>query len=377
MDLLTRDDIEQLARAGGGVHVSLFMPTHRSGRETEGDPIRWKNLVSGVGDALAEDGMSRADIEALLEPAMDLHADALAWQHSSDGLAAFVQQGSMQVYRLPVTLPELATVGESFVVGPLLPLLRDDQFFVLALSQRRIRLLAAGRQRADEVDLPGVPTSFEAVFAPDEGRSDTVSKPVASRRGRTGAHYSGMGLDGTERKEEVSAYLHEVANGVYDVVGAQRRPMVLAGLPEVVATYREANRYHEVLDAAVETNPDDLSDEDLHRRAWEIISERLEREDAEAIDRLESTRANGRGTTDLEEAVRAAQEGRVDTLLLSRAGWWGGAGGPETVVRLGGGEVDPSELLDAAAVATLSTSGAIRVVEQLPGDAEVGAILRY
>jgi hypothetical protein len=377
MDLLTRDDIEQLASAGGGVHISLFMPTHRTGRETEGDPIRWKNLVSGVADALAEDGMNRTDIDELLAPATDLHADAFAWQHMSDGLAAFLQKGSMQVYRLPITLPELATVGESFVVGPALPLLRDDLYFVLALSQRRVRLLAGGRQRVEEVELPGVPTSFDAVFAPDEGRSDTVSKPVSSRRGRAGAHYSGMGLDGTERKEEVAAYLHEVANGVYDQVGRHRRPMILAGLPEVVAAYREANHYSDVLDAAVETNPDDLSDEELHQRAWEIVRARLEQEDTRAIDRLEETRANGRGTTDLDDVVKAAQEGRVDTLLLTRTGWWGGDGGAEAVVRLGGGEVDPSELLDAAAAATLTTSGAIRVVEQLPDEAQAGAILRY
>jgi hypothetical protein len=78
MDLLTKSDLERLSsRDHGGEHVSLFMPTHRFGSAIDADRIRWKNLVSGVENVLAERGMRRPDIQELLAP---------AWAHEQNQL---------------------------------------------------------------------------------------------------------------------------------------------------------------------------------------------------------------------------------------------------------------------------------------------------
>ena len=127
MDLFATADLEALAAPGEtGTHVSLFMPTHRSGSELEADPLRWKNLVRGVTSVLAARGERKPDIDALLAPAWELHADSSAWEHMSDGLAVFLRPGWTRVYRVPVDVPEIAGVGDHFVVGPLLRALRTD-----------------------------------------------------------------------------------------------------------------------------------------------------------------------------------------------------------------------------------------------------------
>ena len=36
MDLITRTELEQLAASASGLHISLYLPTHRAGRETGG-----------------------------------------------------------------------------------------------------------------------------------------------------------------------------------------------------------------------------------------------------------------------------------------------------------------------------------------------------
>lgn len=114
MDLLNRTDIQTLAASGGdGMHVSLFIPTHRYGGEVQGDQLQWKNLVSAV-DALLTDEMRRSELDALLAPARELQNDSMAWQHMSDGLAMFLSPQGHHTYRIPASLPLLATAG-----GPL------------------------------------------------------------------------------------------------------------------------------------------------------------------------------------------------------------------------------------------------------------------
>lgn len=161
MDLLTRAELDSLAQPGpDGPHVSLFMPTHRFGSGIETDKLRWKNLVTGVEDLLMQQ-MRRSDVEALLAPARDPQDNAMAWQYMSDGLAMFLRPDGQRTFRVPAPMPELATVGNRTVMGPMLRLFTgDERFLLLALSQRGPRrtgsVLRARRRRP----------------APQEGRGD-------------------------------------------------------------------------------------------------------------------------------------------------------------------------------------------------------------
>src|SRR5207245_40513 len=91
------------------------------------------------------------------------------WLNVSKGLAAFLSPEKLRTYRLPITVDEQAVVGDHFHVTPLLPLLTNDgRFYVLAISQKNVRLLQGTRQTIQEVDLPGVPTSFDEAVAYDD-----------------------------------------------------------------------------------------------------------------------------------------------------------------------------------------------------------------
>ena len=73
------------------------------------------------------------------------------------------------------TTPDVAVVGDRFVVGPLLPIVTgDSHFLVLTLSQRCVRLLEGGRQRVEVADEQAVERSRDdvdrvVVVAPHEG----------------------------------------------------------------------------------------------------------------------------------------------------------------------------------------------------------------
>lgn len=383
MDLVTRADIDVLAEPGGGdTQISLFMPTHRFGRGIEADRLGWKNLVDGVEAALVE-RLRRPDLEALLAPARELQEDGMAWQHMSDGLAMFLRPGWERTFRVPAPMPALATVGDHLVLGPMLRLLSgDEHFLLLALSQREIRLMEGSRNTVEAVHLGDVPTSLTEAVEPQEARSDAMARPAASA-GRGGpAVFFGHGAgDDHHKNAEVVRFLRLVSTGMHDVLTTQTSPMVLAGLEHLVSTYRDVNRYPYLVEDAVDRNPDQLTPEELHELAWPLIEQRLRAERSRVIDRFHELHGTGRVSADLQTIGRAAAEGRVDTLFVQADPWCWERVDDATlpIVELG---VDTRyaecEQVDAAAVATLNTSGHVYATsESVVTDSEVAAIFRY
>ena len=166
MDLVTSSDLDLLAqRAQPQTHVSLFIPTHAFGAGVQTDPIRWKNLVTKTESVLTGRGLRAPDIADLLGPAWALYKNDRAWQYMSDGLAMFLRPGWHRMFRVPTNVPQVATIGDRFVIGPLLRIVTSDShFLVLTLSQRRVRLLEGSPQRVEELELSDSTVSGSGCF---------------------------------------------------------------------------------------------------------------------------------------------------------------------------------------------------------------------
>lgn len=383
MDLLTRADLDLLARTEDpGPYLSLFLPTHRLGSEDRTDRPRWKNLLTSVESALAEQGAGRAEVEHLLSPAWALYDDTIAWQYLSDGLAMFLRRGWQRSYRVPVEVPELAAVGDRFVAGPLVRVVsRDSHFLLLAVSQRDVRLLEGSMQRVEEVELPDVPTDLRDIIEEPQPRSDAMARPLAGGRGGRAVFYGYGAATGDFRKDEVQEFLRRVDDGLSDHLAGQDLPMVLVGLTENLAAYRSVSSYPHILDEEVRTNPDGLPAEKLHEAAWPLIERVLDIERARALERLAELLGTGRATVDPDQVAVAADEGRVDTLFVSTEPWcWEQAATGGAVVRLG---ADPAfarcELLDRAITATLTQGGQVHAVPaaEVTAGSGVAAVLRF
>ncbi len=379
MDLLTREGVEAIANPETrGTHVSFFMPTHRVGSGIEADMLRWKNLVNSV-EAVLLERMRRPEAEDLLAPARRLLADVMEWQHMSDGLAMYLNAAGHRSYRVAAPMSPLATVGDRPVLGHLVRLLSgDEHFFVLALSQQRIRLLDGSRNVVEEVMLADIPTSLEDVTHPNDARSDTMAVPLTGRGGR--AVFYGHG--GTDLKQdELVRFLRSVSSGLEDVLRDQTSPMVLVGLENLLVTYRDLNSYPHLMDESVDHNADDLSNEELHRLAWPLVEKRLQDQRAEVFERFQALHGTGRVSSNLATVVKAAAEGRVETLFVRADPWaWDRATDDiHPVVQLGTDErYADAELTDMAAVATLNNGGQVYATAQtVVPDREVAAIFRY
>ena len=72
MDILNPTALKSLIAQQGKWCVSLYMPTHRAGREQQQDPIRLKNLLAQAETKLLANGLRRPEIQKLMQPAEEL-----------------------------------------------------------------------------------------------------------------------------------------------------------------------------------------------------------------------------------------------------------------------------------------------------------------
>ncbi|WP_176404643.1 hypothetical protein [Actinomadura sp. BRA 177] len=388
MDLVTRADLVELTqREPKDAHVSLFIPTDRSSTpmSVQADRIAWRNLLTGTESVLSQQGMRAPDIAELLAPAWDLHKDEVAWRYMSDGLALFLRPGWHRSFRVPVGLPEVGAVGDRFIIGPLLRIIASDRhFLLLALSQQQIRVLDASMQRVDELELRDVPTSLREVIEPPEARSDTMARLTsggAGGPGRRAVFYGHAAAEKHHQKEEARQFLLRVNEGLREYLGDQDLPMVPMGLDYLVAMYREVNTYPHLTEESVLHNPDRLSPEELHAAAWPVIESIADRQAGEALDRFADLHGTGYASADPGKIEQAAEQGRVDTLLLGDQAWcWEGLPSTVPVVRLGaGGPTARCEQLDRTAGDTLARGGRLFVstAPEILDGSDAVAIFRY
>ena len=384
MDLFNRDHLGQLLQTRGGICLSFYLSTHRAGKEVLQAPIRLKNLLKTAETDLANWIPRGAETQRLLQPVLDLVDDRNFWRFQSDGLAAFLSERGVITYRLPMAFADRVVVSDHFYVKPLLPLLSEDgRFYLLALSQKAVRLFLATRDVIESVLLEGVPTSLKEALKYDDMELQQLYRPTAGRSSAASGAYYGTSIGVEESKSEVRRFLKQVDTGVRAIMQGEQRPLLLAGVEPLVALYRES-AYPHVMEPFLSGNPDDQSEQELHRRAWAIMAPHFLAGQHQAAAQFESMAGTGRASADLSEVLRAAEEGRVDRLFVAReADQWGrfdAATGKLTVHPAQ--EPGDEALLDRAAAQTLLHQGTVYAVAgvEIPkgaGGSAVAAIYRF
>lgn len=376
MDVLSRDDLELLVRQPRAPCVSLYMPTHRSGPETQQDPIRLKNLMRRAEERLVGTGIRQPDASEVLRPARKLIEEEAFWRHQSEGLALFLRAGWSQWYRLPLRFEETVVVSDRFHVSPLLPLLTGDgHFFVLALSENEARLLAGTRFNVHVVNVPGLPAGVKDALRYDDPQRELGSH--AAERGGPGARVvlHGQGIGAEIQKERLGRYLQAVDRAVRRSLREQQAPLVLAGVGYVRAMYRDINTYPRLLEAGIAGSPDRTSGEELHARAWALVAPLFARDRDGAAAAYREALGTGRASASLEDVLTAAEAGRIDVLFVptgARAS--AGVSSADEGQELGGG--DP---IEQAVVGTILNAGTVYAVlyHEMPNRAPVAALFRY
>jgi hypothetical protein len=387
MHSLSRDELGTLLEERPGWHVSMFMPMIQRGAGTQQNPIRCKTLLRQAEEQLLANGLRPQEAQDLLKPVQQLVTNHVFWQRQSHGLAFFLAPQTFRTYPLPLPLEELVIVAPRFHIKPLLPLLSGDgHFFVLALSQKAVRVLQGTRYSISEVELPGVPQGVSAAL-----RYDDVEKKGHHYPGSQGRHAGGVsplaghgvGIEDAthEPHDPILRYFQQVDAGLRECLRGEHAPLVVAGVEYLLPIYHRANTYPYLLAQGVTGNPDGLRPEVLQERAWAIVQPHFQRAQDEAVAQYRHLAGTGRATGDISAVVTAAYDGRIDRLFVAvGVHQWGIFHEESRTVEVHQEAVaGDEELLDVAARYTLLGRGTIYTVtaEQLPDRSPAAAILRY
>jgi hypothetical protein len=371
-----------------GPIVTISLPIETEERDIRQPLDRLKDLLRAAGDQMEQRGLDKRDREAVLDTAREAVQSLDLRTHRDPGLVLVAARGFSRVLPLPQAVPESVTVGRQINLKPLLPVLRDRPFHLLAVSAGRVRLLECHEFGFRDVTPPELHIS-ETDVIDESDYQPTVQTGPTGRPGTAKRSQGGMVQSQTYeapdevRKAELIEYLRRVADRVEAALAAQSLPVVIAAEPEIAGHLRKLLHLRRKLDQALIVNPFGIDERELVERARPLVPSPERQALADALDRINARlgTADPKVTLRLEEIIGAAQDGRVDTVVVSESESVWGRFDSETRVLTAHGTptAGDEELLNAVVVATLEKGGQVLCAarDELPRQALAAAILRY
>jgi len=289
-----------------------------------------------------------------------------------------------EVMYTPEDLPAQTTVSDRFPLRALLPVFHDaHEFYLLALSQRRTRLLHCTGTSLEEVSFPpGTPTSL--------GESRNTEKPDHMLDNRSAAGpsvgsmkgvMSGTSTDADEKPEYLANFFGEIDRAVHAIAKDSQLPLVLVGVESELAIYRIANTYPHLAETGVLGSPDGLKGGEMHARGLRALSTYVSPVVKKQLNEFDKLIGAGHASVHAQEIVRAAHEGRVSRLYVqSGAEYLGSFDEARGKIshHAGNGE-ERHDLIDDATIQTILHGGQVMLLtgQHMPNGVPVCAVFRY
>ena len=361
--MLTHDNLKRLAAVSGPC-LTIFQPLRDSWSQVTKPDTRIMAALQEAGRLLAEKGYTPEEREEMLRPLNKLAANT-DWSGRTGSILMFRAPGFTLTAFWPDELAPRVHFTDEFLVLPLLGgLLRVRDFWLLALSIKKVRLYRGSSDALTEVPLPA---GVAASLAEDE----EFDQPDHSLRGRSAAGPSIGGMKGVQfttaaAHEGEPTYLHDffrsIDHGIHSVLAGDPHPLILAGVRRELAIYRSVNTWFPLIPGEIAGNTEAAVPDFLRKEAAALLSA-YSLKDAETI-RHDMDAAAGRGllVEDPAAAMQAAGSGQVAELILATAA--PGFAKRETVINW-------------AVLATVRNGGKIFLLDAAEPSGGLAAILRY
>jgi hypothetical protein len=303
IDLPTRAEILHLSGVRAAPAVTIYVATTPLTEAAQGDRIELKNLAKeAVAQLQAADTDKRSiwPIEAALA---EIEGDDEFWAHQANSLAIFVTPDSLRTFRLPSRLESSVHVSDRFHIKPLLRAVTFGQdAYVLAIGKGAVRLMEVS------ADLP--PHSVSVPRLPKD-MSDAINR--RSHQERRGPGESG---EATSEHALLTRYARTVDEALRPVLSGHERPLIVAAAEPLSSIYRSVSSYAHTAGESLGGSADHTPDHELATEARGVLDRLNSARIAEFADLFAQRENQGRTTTDIAHAARAATFGAIDTLIV-------------------------------------------------------------
>jgi hypothetical protein len=354
----TLKDLKALLSSRGPC-LSMYMLL-TAPRENE---VRWRDAIRNL-EGRTENVTHRELIRSIANWSSVAREEPVA----TGAIAVLRSRDVFAMAVLAEKVSDRAVLGPHFYIRPLLPeLTKDDEFYLLALSQKHTRLLHCTQQTMDEMELPAdVKTDYEEwlnLAKPDQRL--IYNAAVGASSGTSKGAVTSWSTENETKGEFLAHYFKQIDHGVDTVLRGKTEPLILCAVDYEIPIYRKENSYPHLSSETVVAAPNSLKFGELQSRALEANARCSATKIDEALAEWNHKVGSG-ASSHLAEVLTAAREGRVLTLLAS-----------DSLEHTGGlvGE-DP---VNDAAVQTILHAGRVLVAPQakMPNGAEAAALFRF
>lgn len=384
MSILKREKFEALAKFETKPCISIYIPTHRAGKDVleEKDRIQLKSQWKKVFEKLKGMNLSPDEIKKLGKPVEQLLTDNNFWRHQSDGLAIFIADGFFEKFTVPVFFEPYVAVSDHFYLKPLIPLFNGDgKFYLLALQMDRVQLFEGSRYEIGEINIDDlVPSQLEERVGFDYEQKNQNHETQNTKIGSSTTH--GFGAAERDRKNEFLRFFRAVDKGLHQILKNDKTPLVIACQDYLFSIYKEANTYKHLYPESLSGNPQDYSNMlAFHAAAIELLEPHFNQEKEDKIKQFQELNPE-RTSVAVSEIIPAIYEGKVDTLFLqNREDIWGNYN--ESMASVAVDEKEDAEnisLMNLAAIKVMEQGGNVYLIEKefMPEkSSKMNAVFRY
>ncbi len=257
----------------------------------------------------------------------------------------------------------------------------DGKFYVLALELENVKLYEQTRHSIAEVVIDDIiPSRMEETVGHDYEQKSLQYKSGADGQGR--AMYHGHAEGDRDRKNEIARYFRAIDKGLAALLNDDNIPMIVASQDYLFSIYKDENSYKHLLPDPITCNLSETDTFLLNEMAWEKVAPIFDRERKENIESFKQFDGTGRTSSEIEQVVPAALDGKIDTLFVqNRADSWGIYNPEKRHVRVDEEPLPSSvSLLNKAAIKTFLNGGKVYLMgkDEMPNPySKVNALYRY
>ena len=386
--IITKDEFTQLANHQASPCVSIYMPTHSSGVEVneKHDKLIFKNLLQKARQELEEKGLDQGSIDKVLRSGFDLVDTEGFWNDQSESLAVFLSPGFSKVVKVPISLKEKLIINDTFLLTPLIPLMRARKhFYLLVLSKHDAKFYEGDAFGMKKLEVEGLPDGMNDVIRYEEKSGKQLMRRAGAGAGASateGANFHGHGGGLSDDDEYLEHYLKEVDQTLWtEILSTQNVPVVVAAVDYVLAAFKQVSRYRFLWSEHLTGNFEHEDRNSLYQKVRPKMEPYFKEDTKKALLNYYNHSAKELTSSIPAEVIPASYYGQVSDLFVQiDEHIWGVFNEADNKLEMHDEKQENDEcLINKAIIKTIVNGGDVHILtkEKMPADSKIAAFFRF
>lgn len=360
--------------------ISIYHPVSSMDAPDNVNPVHFQNILDEVRQQIGgKEGYGHEHAQAAIKQLEDALNDSNLWAGDRQALAVFASADHAHVIDLRIPVERTVIIADSFHVKPLIRALQQSQQYrVLAITPRRVRLFEGDEVSLREVKLPpNVPLAVDDVIAVQATGTDTT--PQSSNGGLPPSTHQPFYAPGNVAFDR---FCRMVDHAIWESMTQRDQiPIIVCADVKTLRVFLDQTKNNRVMKEGIQLNPDAITPDRLREEAWKLIAPQFQQQIQTLKDAYHAAKARQLGSDEIPEVAEAAAVGRVGTLLVDSdakvPGILNRASGLIEEAPMSNPRAD--DVLDDLAELVLKMDGQVLVIphNEMPTDHGVAAIYRY